>query len=191
MPQKSGNGERDLLGLFIVEMVESVARSISLTVEVFLHKRFGPRYIGCGFFGVLIILFFTMWFPPQTIVPLEWFAIAYGVWWLVAAINAAIRFFRKQDKMHTRYNGYPYLWRLLPRWQETSAKYLEALLAILLGYGVHHLNKPLGDYLMLAASFVLLRAYGSDSEQRTKALDLNDSVIEQRMIAERFRAMQE
>jgi hypothetical protein len=158
---------------------------------VFLHRGFGSRYTSCGFLGVLLILFFTMWFPPQTVLPMEWFALAYGACWLVAVVNAAIRYWLGLDKMHSRYNGYPHLCRLLPTWKESSVKYLEAWGAILVGFGVHHLNQPLGDYLMLAATFVLLRGYGLAAQQRSRAVDLNDSVIEQRMVAEQFRGMQE
>jgi integrase len=79
----------------------------------------------------------------------------YGFFWLIAAVNVAIRYWRGTDKMHTRYNGYPLLCRLLPSWRETSVKYLEAVCVIFLGAGLAQLSKPLGDYVMVAAGFVL------------------------------------
>ena len=62
---------------------------------------------------------------------------------------------------------------------------------ILLGYGIHHLNRELGDYLMLAASLVFLRAHNLVVERRSRAIEMNDAVIEQKLIADRFRDMQE
>jgi hypothetical protein len=54
-----------------------------------------------------------------------------------------------------------------------------------------HLNRPLGDYLMFAASFVLLRGYNLAMQRRERAVAMNDRVIEQKIVAERFREMQE
>ena len=85
--QRSANGQRDLAGEFILGMFENTARALSLTVEVFLHRGFGPRYVSCGFFGVLLILFTSMWFPPTTVMPLQWFAFTYGFFWLIAVVN--------------------------------------------------------------------------------------------------------
>jgi hypothetical protein len=192
MPQqRSASGQRDLSGEFILGMFENTARALSLTVEVFLHRGFGPRYVSCGFFGVLLILFTSMWFPPTTAMPLQWFAFTYGFFWLIAVVNVAIRYWRGTDKAHSRYNGYPLLCRLLPSWKETNVKYLEAVCVIFLGCGLTLLSKPLGDYIMVASGFVLIRAYGLASQRRNQAIDLRDTVIEQQMAAEEFRGMRE
>jgi hypothetical protein len=189
--QRSSSGQRDLAGEFILGMFENTARALSLTVEVFLHRGFGARYVGCGFLGVLLILFTSMWFPPESVMPLQWFAFTYFFFWLIAVVNVAIRYWRGTDKAHTRYNGFPLLCWLLPSWKETNVKYLEAVCVIVLGSVLIHLSKPLGDYIMVASGFVLIRAWGLASQRRNQALDLRDSVIEQQMVAEEFRAMQE
>ncbi len=92
---------------------------------------------------------------------------------------------------HSRYSGRPHLCRLLPGWQEIHVKLVEAVLVLCIGFAIHLLNRPLGDYLMLAGVFVLVRGYCVASALRERAVELNDAVIEQREIAENFRQMQE
>jgi hypothetical protein len=179
-------------GYLVVALAEGLARATALTVEVFLHKGFGSRYVGCGLMGIVIIFVFARFFADQNVFPLYCYMAAYGVLWLIATINMLIRFIRREETVHSRYPGRPLLWSiLLPNWKETSFRQLEALAVILLGYGVHYLNRPLGDYLMLAASFVFLRGYGFAVQQRDRAIAMNDAVIEQKLVAEKFRDMQE
>jgi hypothetical protein len=184
-PPSTGNGQ------LLAGLVEGIARAIALTVEVFLHRGFGSRYVGCGLLGTVIIFVFAQFFPAEDPRPILCFLIAYGVLWLVATVGVLIRYWRGNDRVHSRYNGRPFLWHLLPNWKEQSVKHLEALMVILLGYGVHFLNCPLGDYLMCAASLVFLRGWNLAATRRSRAVEMNDSVIEQRIIGERFRDMQE
>jgi hypothetical protein len=175
----------------IAELIEGVARSICLTVEVFLHRGFGSRYVGYGLVGTVVIFVFSLFFAGQDIRPLFCFLVAYGVLWLIATAGTLIRRWRGKAMVHSRYTGFPFLCRLLPNWKEENVKHLEALAMILLGYGIHHLNRPLGDYLMMAAALVFLRGYNLAAQQRDRAVEMNDSVIEQQLVAERFRDMQE
>jgi hypothetical protein len=119
------------------------------------------------------------------------FAGLYGILWLIACINALIRRWRKMERVHSRYGGRPHLCRLLPGWQEIHVKMVEAVLVLGIGFAIHLLNRPLGDYLMLAGVFVLVRGYCVASALRERAVELNDAVIEQREIAEHFRQMQQ
>jgi hypothetical protein len=146
--------------------------------------------VGCGFMGMVIIFVFSLFFVGQDLRPLHCFLVAYGVLWLIATVSMLIRCWHGKDTVHSKYTGLPYLWRLLPNWKEVNVKHLEALAAILLGYGVHYLNRPLGDYLMMAASLVFLRGYNHAVQQRDRAIEMNDAVIEQQLVAERFRDMQ-
>jgi hypothetical protein len=189
MPQKSINNQQapQPEGRLLAGLIQGICRSIALTVEVFLHGGFGCRYVGCGFMGVVLIYGFSLWFPPQEILPLLWYGAIYGILWLIATANVLIRWWRGRSRMHSLYAGRPLLWRVIPTWKETNVKQVEALAVILLGLGVHCLSRPLGDYLMLAATLVFLRAYGFAAEQRSRAVELNDSVIEQQLVAERFR----
>jgi hypothetical protein len=105
--------------------------------------------------------------------------------------KALIRCWRRQNNGHSQYSGTPHLGRLLSGWKDENIKKLEALAVILLGYGVHCLNRPLGDYLMLAAALMFMRAYNLVVQQRDAAIQMNDRAIEQRQVAERFREMQQ
>jgi hypothetical protein len=161
-----------------------------MTMEVFLHCDFGNYYVGCGLLGMVVIFVFTAFFPDQDPRPMVLFMAAYGVRWLVVAIKTGIKYWRGKGLVHSRYSGRPYLWRLLPDWKETNVKYVEGLAVMLLGWLVHFYLRPFGDYLMTAAALVMMRGYTFDMDQRDRAVEMNDSVIETQMVAERFRDMQ-
>jgi hypothetical protein len=178
------------LGYLLVATIEALGRSIALTVEVFLHHSFGVRYVDCGFLGVVVLFFFAGFFPGQNPLPLYGYMVVYGLLWLIAGIGALRRRWSGKNIMHSKYTGHPYLWRLLPSWKEENVKQVEVLPVILLGYGVHHLNRPLGDYLMMAATLVFFRGYNLALQRRERVMEMNDHAIEQRLIAERFREIQ-
>jgi len=191
MPQPSRASQQSAQtnGRFVLELIDGVARSIALTVEIFLHRDFGAGYVGCGFIGVVVMLGFAIHFADQDLRPLMGFMLIYGVRWLVVAIVTAIRYWSGKDMQHSQYNGEPYLWRFLSNWKETSFKHLEGLVLILLGYGVRCLNRPLGDYLMIASSMAFLRVYNLVAQQRERAIAMNDRTIETQIVADRFRDM--
>ena len=182
--------QSDASARIMAEFIDGIGRSVALTVEVFLHRGFGRRYVGCGFIGVVIIFLFSLLFPGQDTRVLLGFAALYGALWLVALVNIGIRRWRHTNRVHSQYNGRPHLWRILPNWKETNVKHAEALTAFLVGFGVHYLNRPLGDYLMFAAAFVFLRGYNLAMQRRERAIRMNDQVIEQQLVAEQFREMQ-
>ncbi|HEX4488854.1 MAG TPA: hypothetical protein VH088_21440 [Terriglobales bacterium] len=189
--QRTHQQRPDPAGRLIAEIIENAGRSLALSVEVFLHRGFGSRYISCGFFGVILMFLFSLWFPGQNVQPLLMFAGLYGVCWLVAVLNALIRHWRGQNNMHSLYTGRPFLGSVLPRWKELNVKQLESLAVVGVGFLVRQLNRPLGDYLLLAASFVFVRGYSLAAQLRNRAVQMNDSAVEQQMVAERFREMQE
>jgi hypothetical protein len=191
MPQQAAKQRPNPDAHLVAEMVEGLMRSLALSVEVFLHRAFGAGYVGCGVAGFLLMFLFAKFFPDQDVRPLAVFAGMYGVAWLIALINVLIRWWSGIHSTHSRYNGRPHLWALLPNWKEMNVKHLEALVVILLGYGIHHVNRPLGDYLLMAGAFVLLRGYGVASMMRRRAVELNDAVLEQKEIADQMRQMQQ
>jgi hypothetical protein len=192
MPQQAAksavvNKDAHLVG----EIIEGLVRSTALSVEAFLHRGFGLSYIGCGFAAFLVMYVFATFFSGDNLGPMAVFAGLYGIFWFIACLNAWIRRWRKMERVHSRYNGRPHLCRILRGWQEHYVKLLEALLVIFVGFVTHLMNRPLGDYLMLAGVFVLVRGYCVVSARRERAVELNDAVIEQREIAEQFRQMQQ
>lgn len=181
------NKDAHLIG----EIIEGLVRSTALSVEAFLHRGFGLSYIGCGLAAFLVMYVFATFFSGDNLGPLAVFAGLYGIFWFIACLNAWIRRWRKMEGVHSRYNGRPHLCRLLPGWQEHYVKLLESLLVLLIGFVTRLMNRPLGDYLMLAGVFVLVRVYCIASALRERAVELNDTVIEQKQIAEHFRQMQQ
>ncbi len=192
MPQQTARQQRpNPDSQLVAELVEGMCRSLALSVEAFLHKGFGSGYVGCGLAAFLVMFLFAKFFPDQDVHPLGVFAGIYGVLWLIAVFNVLIRWWHGTQRVHSRYNGRPHLCRLLPGWKEMNVKHLEALLVIFLGYGIHHLNRALGAYLILAGVFTFLRGYSLASMMRRRAVELNNAVIEQKEVAEQFTQMQQ
>ena len=193
MPQRTQNQQQfnQLSSRLLAELIEEIARGICLTIEVFLHANFGVGYIGAGVMGVLVIFLSTYLFPDQDIRAVLWFMAVFGVVWVVHGTITLIRFWRGRDTTHSKYNGRPYLCRLFSTWRETTVKHLEAMAVIALGYGIHRLNQPLGDDVMGAATLAFLRISSFTSQQRGRAIAMNDRAIEQKWVAERFRDMHE
>ncbi len=192
MPQQSQHPQTSqATGRFMGQLLIGLSRSTALTVEVFFHRSFGSRYVGSGLWGLFIIFIFSWFFPDENLRPLMWFGATYGVLWLIAVAAVWIRRWRRKDTVHSLYTGRPFLARLLPGWKETSVKHFEALLAILLGYGVHFLNRPLGDYWVFASAVMFLRGYHLAAEHRDRAIAMNDAVVEQQLVGNLFRDMQE
>ena len=192
MPQQSQRSQQagEANARMFAELVSGVVRSVALTVEVFVHRGFGSGYVGCGPIAVGVIWLFSLFFQGQNVLPLLAFAALYAVAWLAAAVGTAVRSWRRRDRPHTLYAGRPHLLRLVPRWGESRVKHAEGPAVVLLGWGVRHLNVPLGDYLMVAGSVVFLRVYALVAQQRQAAAAMHDRAIEQGDVAERFRDIQ-
>jgi len=176
-PQNQNNAVGEiLLGLF---------RATCLTIDVFLHHRIGCNYVTGGFAGVLVLAVTACGFPESERFPLVCFAAVYGVLWLIAMISAWVRQWRGRN-IHSGYTGRPYLCWLLPGWREEYLKQLEAFIAILVALVVHLFSRPLGDYLMVATSLVLVRGWFMLARQRHQVTVMNDLVIEQKVISQKF-----
>src|ERR1700733_4601957 len=119
------------------ELIQGIGRSLALTVEVFLHRGFGHRYIGSGFLGVVLIFLFSCWFPPQEVQPLLVFGAIYGLVWFLSSIGVLIRYWRGRRNVHSLYTGQPFLCRVLSSWKEMNVKQIEGVGVILFGVAVH------------------------------------------------------
>jgi hypothetical protein len=88
------------------------------------------------------------------------------------------------------YCGAPHLWRLLPGWREEYVKHVEAIALIGLGFGVRWLNHPMGNYLIFAASLMLIRSVKLAYDLHRRVVDMQDSALEQKYVAEQFKRYQ-
>ncbi|HEY1685904.1 MAG TPA: hypothetical protein VGG19_14160 [Tepidisphaeraceae bacterium] len=189
-----GPGQSDFAGQasaqLLAGIIEGIGRGAALTVEVFLHSDFGCYYVGCGVGGLIaMFLFLAFLFPQQNPYPMFIFMGVYAIRWGFVGIRAFIQYWRGKELLHSRYNGHPYLCRLLPEWKEVNVKYVEAIIALAGSYGLHFLYRPLGYYLMAASGLVLLRILSYDRDIKDRAIDLNDSIIDQELLVDRFREM--
>jgi len=192
MPQQPQQNPGPDGSVLIAELIKAVFAGCCLTIEVFIHGgEFGCRYITSGLTGVVVIFVFLGFCPNDNPLPLLWFMAAYALVWLARMIAMVIRRWRGLGRLHSAYTGRPYLGRLLPTMKEETVKTLESLTVFAVGFWVGCLNAPLGDYMMLTSALMFLRGVMLSSRQRAEAIELNDMVIEQKLVADRFRDMQQ
>ncbi len=184
--QREGNGNG--VGFNIVVLL---LRSIAVTVEVFLHRRFGSRYVGLqGVLGIVMILVFAAIIPAPGTWGLIIFLFAYLKACLYARAGVLWRKLQGQECDHTLYSGYPYLMRVLPRWNELTVKRLvEPALVFLVGCAVAHFIPALALYLFIAAGALFMTVNQAEAYERRRAEVMRDSVIEVQQRAERVRSM--
>jgi len=168
-----------------------IVQAWAATVEVFLHRSFGQRYLGvAGAVGIMVVLAFSMVWPGFNLAPLMLFL---GVF-VVMCARARLESWRECRRgivQHSYYNGYPRLMRFLPTWNEVSVKrFVEPCLTFFLAMILMPVNPPLGCYLVVAACCLAGTNSTYDQWNRMQALEMNDAVITQRQIAGKFRELQ-
>lgn len=182
----SSDGAKNGAGIlaFIVEC-------FAITVILFLRRRFGQRYVGIqAVAGILLILFFCGLCPRYDARPMMLFLIAYIKAFFYARSGVLYRGWRGNTE-HSRYNGWPWLMCIFRSFRETTVKqFIEPPLVLVTGCLFCKLSEPLGAYLIIAAICLFASTSISNAWNRHRLLELNDAVIEQRQLAERFREIQ-
>lgn len=182
----------DALGNVVLGILRFVMRSWGTAVEVFLRREFGAEYLGTQAVGVLLLI-------PLYIAACERFdprpmLVYLGVYLLLCfwhRVNVLRRSWRGEHG-HRFYNGIPRLWRICPRCSEMTMKQVIEPLAVL---GVGMLLMPI---LPSIGVFVIVGGFCSaflniewNIRMQKRAKEMHDAVIEQQVIAERFREMQD
>ena len=166
--------------------------SWAISVEVFIRKGFGVRYVGSKGAMVLlivpmVIIFFSQEHDPR---PLCWFLLAY----LVMCVFRRVGALRRQtlgDTTHSFYSGRPRLMGLFRFLSEVTVKqFVEPLFVALTGAFIGNYNAPLGMYLLIAAACVGVSVFNSEMSVRRRVMEMTDAVNEQQVVAERFREIQ-
>jgi hypothetical protein len=167
-----------------------VCRSVAVSVEVFLHREIGERYLGLPAAAVLLLVpLYSLGWRGHDLWPLMLFLLAYLVMCCCARVGSLVRRFRGEPG-HSFYTGWPRVMTARAKWSEVTFKrFVEPLLVLSFGFLILLANPPLGTYLMLAAGGLFISVNASIAEERTRALDMNDAVIHQEIVAERFRGM--
>ena len=161
------------------------------SVEVFLRRDFGVRYLNWQAAAVLLLvpLYAALWEGREDLRPLFWFLGAYLMMCIVARIGMLGRHLRGQH-YHSYYNGWPRLMRLFPKCTERTVKlYVEPALVSGLGLLIGNHNAPLCIYLAAAGACLHISHSQAEFGYRQRAADMHDAVIDQEIIAEQYREM--
>lgn len=167
----------------------AVARTWAISLEVFLHREMGVRYPGLlGPAVLLLVPVYGCCWEGYNLVPLCLFLLAFLAMCFRHRICVWRRSARNQVQGHSYYNGFPLLCRRFPALPEALVKqWIEPGLMLGIGIAVTALNPPLGTYFLgggIALAVTNGLAHGLRKQQ---ALDMQDSLIEQQLLAERFR----
>lgn len=185
-PQGSFQQFRVFLSWFVF-----LSQSLAVSLEVFLHRRFGERYVGLqGVAAILIIFFYAGFWPGYDVTPLLEFLLAYLALCFLARIGVLRRRRRGGTQEHSHYTGWPRVMRLTGRLTEITVKQtVEPLLTFLVAVFTLPVSEPLGGYLLLATGGLIVSVNASLGAEHTRAINMNDALIDQRHLAERFRGM--
>jgi hypothetical protein len=159
-----------------------------LPIELVLHdlRTFGVRSISPRAAGSALLMFLFVGFHPNDNgAPLFCFMIAIILLSIVAKIIAMVRR-RRGVICHTRYNGRPYLMKLLP-WSETTIKQWEPLIALMSGWFLHRFNHPLGSFVIMGAFCLAVKVGLERVGIRERVLDTSDALVEQTWAMESVR----
>jgi hypothetical protein len=163
-------------------------RGGAVTVEVFLHRRMGIRYVtGFGSLGILIMSAYFALLPLNHAGPFFIYMLAFGVTWLLTIVETWLRFWRR-DSEHSLFRGFPRLLRRELAYKEYRAKQFgEPVLVGCAGYFAFQWNGPLGVYWMFAAACLFLSSAAERRWETRDAMMLHDAALEQQNRARRFR----
>jgi hypothetical protein len=164
-----------------------------MTIEVFLHHRFGARSGNALLKGFLLLLFVSAasvhGYPPAAVPLFPGFVFGYVViaigHWLTSRC-------RRTDDIHSYSSGVPWpLWHQVPVGTTTVQRYLEPVLCCLFACVVSFFDSPLAHWLFIAAIALFVREQLLRSRLRTRRLDAFDSRAETEQLAPRHRAENE
>ena len=195
MNPQSESGDRGRPGAgprIAVLVVEAVACSAA----VFLHGRFGRRYLGLRAAAVvpLVLLYAPLWGRSgearQSPGPMFAFLAAYLLLCLKERAAGVLRRRREGHDEHGLYDGRPALLRVLPFAGEASVKKLvEPVLLFGGGCLTVAVSAPLGLWMVMAAFCLMATACLRDGWDRRRADDLADAMLAQRQLAVRVRGV--
>ena len=160
----------------------------STAIEVFIHHSIGHRYLGFQALAVLMVvplhtLFFRTNDPSMTAVFL--------IFYLGACILQRCGQLSRRLKgvvVHSQYNGYPWLMTERAKVSETTVKtWYEPGLIALLGLMLRQSDHANGSFLMYCAFAMCVKNLVGQHLVHEELADMNDSLIEQQHMAERFR----
>jgi hypothetical protein len=166
--------------------------SVSLTVEVFLRRRIGERYLAIGpVLGGLLSIFILAAPGPGVVNPTAAFQdiFIYAMIYIALVIvhRVAIMHRNRQGvRWHSRSSGLPWpTWRHLTKHVFRIHIIYEPLFCFVAGFLIASIfQRPLGGYFMFAGVMLFIKSAMEYSAARTQLLDAIDSQIESEHMAE-------
>lgn len=191
-PNKTGGGVGPIQqAQTAANILMFIARVLATPLEVCLRRGFGTKYFGFQALGALVAvgLWASMWQGADSH-PVIWF------WWFmvimfVRAKRESARMTADGGTIHTRYNGWPRLASIFKRMPEAKVKAVaEPGVSLIAGVVLLSLSEPLGSLLIVCAIALGVVQSTIEAAEHARASELNDALIEQQGLAERFREMQ-
>ncbi|MDX1968840.1 MAG: hypothetical protein SFV23_16820 [Planctomycetaceae bacterium] len=178
-------------GRFALNIAAFIIRTWAISLEVFLRTGTGLRYPGPP--GVAVFVLIPMYgcgWPGHDLWPLFLMLPAYLAMCIRLRISNLWQRMHNRPMVHSWYNGFPCLCRLMPFLSEGTAKRLvEPFLVFVTGAACAIWNAPFGCYLIGASVCLLISHSLGEEIQRQQALDMHDAMIQQRQVADRFRQL--
>jgi hypothetical protein len=173
-----------------VHLFVLVASVLARPVEVILRRRFGSRYFGVpSLLALFAVPGWMAFWPGESPMAIWWFEGLFVLAQLGARVEQ-LRMVATNDVVHTRYNGWPRLAAIFRKADEATLKgAIEPVLVILTGLFLMPVSEPLGSYLMTSGLCLAFIESVIRSVDRARALEINDTLIEQQNAMDRFRAL--
>lgn len=187
VPQKQGFLDSARAGLTVGLFL---CRTLAVSLEVFLHSGIGDRYLGLQALAVLVVVpLYMLFWPGYDLRPMTLFWWAYIVMCGIGRLGTIGKRLRGEHG-HSRYTGWPRGMTGRGQWSEITVKRIvEPVFVFVWGCIIRQLNPPLGTYLMLAAGSLFISVSADEAEERVRVMDMNDAVIDQEGVADKFRHM--
>ena len=166
--------------------------SVALPLELVFHnvRTFGVRSVGPRAAGaVLVMIFFFPCYPNDNCQPLFLFMLAVIVLSTIARISAQLRHWNGEVS-NSRYSGTPYAMRFLPGLREITIKRIEPWIALLAGFFIHIVDHPIGAFVMTASIGLGVRVGIEYRGLRTRTMNIQDQLIDQKIVLEMARGAQ-
>lgn len=186
----SGQGHSDPLtdSRLALNWVVFLITVYATSVEVFLRKRMGRRFLGWQAVAVIpVVMVHASFCQPRRPDGLILFLGLYLIMCVCQRIGMLITAWRGRV-VHSRYNGFPLCLPENGRWDEVQFKrWGDPLVVAFIGFVVtSELDRPLGMYLLGAALALHLQGWLIQFYESTQRLDLRDAAIEQQLRGTQF-----
>lgn len=187
-PQDANPTGGDARGTMNLAML--VIQAYAISVEVFLHRGFGERYLGSQAALVFLLVPFHAYLlrdydPSQ----LFRFLGAY----LIACVLQRIGIIQRRWKgviRHSFYSGFPILATGNTRFDEPCFKiWIEPFLVMLAGAVLIALDRALGTFILAAGFALYIKGRMMNQLDRIKLLDMQDAMFDQMHRGSQVRAM--